>query len=228
MKIDLHLHTVNGSACAYMEPDALVQKAKAVGMDGVCITDHDYVWAPNAVERLRDKHGFLVIGGAEVGTEYGHVLVFGLHETVRDVFYANDLRKMVDEAGGVMVLAHPFRGEPALVRAYFDASSNGKTEEFVDTLEAVCLRPVFQLMDALETYNGASSFNEVELATVVAERLNLKGTGGSDAHAVIGVGACYTVFEEPVHDEQDLIGQIKAGRFHGVDDRRAAPMSQPE
>jgi uncharacterized protein YbjT (DUF2867 family) len=53
-----------------------------------------------AIERLRDKHNFLVIGGVEVSTDLGEILVFGLHRSVLQVYEAVQLRAMVDEVDG--------------------------------------------------------------------------------------------------------------------------------
>jgi hypothetical protein len=71
----------------------------------------------------------------------------------------------------------------------------------------------------LEVYNGRAGLKETSFTKAVAHHLNLPGTGGSDAHAILGVGACYTRFEDEIRDEQDLILQLKKGRFCGVDDR---------
>src|SRR4030042_1432706 len=114
MKIDLHLHTLYGSACAYMDPDQLIHQAKLMGLDGVCITEHNQLWDKAAIERLRDKHNFLVIGGVEVSTDLGEILVFGLHQSVLQVYDAVQLKALVDEVDGAMVMAHPFRSEPEL------------------------------------------------------------------------------------------------------------------
>ena len=54
---------------------------------------------------------------------------------------------------------------------------------------------------------------------MVAKRLGLKAIGGSDAHAVLELGTSYTVFEEKIRNEEDLIAQLKNGRFFGVDTR---------
>ena len=94
-----------------MDPDQLIKRAKEIGLDGVCITEHNQLWGQETIERLRHKHDFLVIGGVEVSTDCGDVLVFGLHRSVRDVFYLQDLKKMVTDANAVMILAHPFRYE---------------------------------------------------------------------------------------------------------------------
>ena len=115
MKIDLHLHTNLGSSCSYMDPDQLITRAKSVGLDGVCLTDHDHIWSEDQIKRLQDKHGFLVVGGSEISTDVGDVLVFGFHESVRKIFDTHELRELLDECDGVMILAHPFRFDPGLV-----------------------------------------------------------------------------------------------------------------
>lgn len=218
MKIDLHLHTLYGSSCAYMDPDQLIQQAKLMGLDGVCITEHNQLWDKGAIERLRDKHNFLVIGGVEVSTDLGEILVFGLHQSVLQVYDAVQLRAMVDEVDGVMVMAHPFRSEPELF-SRFDVPDSKLDSRLIKKIQKVGTRPVFYLLDGLEIYNGRAGLNETAFTAAVAQYVNLPGTGGSDAHAILGVGACYTVFEEKIDNERDLINQIKQRRFWGVDDR---------
>jgi predicted metal-dependent phosphoesterase TrpH len=218
MKIDLHLHTLYGSACAYMDPDQLILQAKQVGLDGVCITEHNQIWDSEAIERLQERHSFPVIGGVEVNTDLGEMLVFGLHQSVLSVYSALQLRTMVDEAEGVMIMAHPFRTEPELF-SHLDLADPDPKKMISSGIGAVGDRPIFELIDALEIYNGRAGLKETAFTEAVAVHMNLPGTGGSDAHAILGVGACYTVFEEAIKDERDLIDQIKRGRFYGVDDR---------
>jgi predicted metal-dependent phosphoesterase TrpH len=186
-----------------MDPDQLVQRAKEIALDGVCITEHNQLWSKQAIDRLRRKHHFLVIGGVEVSTDCGDILVFGLHRSVRDVFYLQDLRRMVVDAGAVMILAHPFRSE-----------RGGMMQ-----LGSLYEHNILQMIEGIEVYNGQSGFQEKRLAKSIAERFNLSATGGSDAHAILGVGACYTVFEEEVQNEQDLISHIRNGQCRGVDPR---------
>ena len=221
MKIDLHNHTSYGSACAYMEPDQLVERAKAIGLGGVCITEHDQIWNVDALERLGKKHDFLVIGGVEVNTDCGEILAFGIHESVLHVSTARALRNMVDRAGGVMILAHPFRYRPNLVSAHLNSMSKENPE--TQTMAALCRNPVFKLVDGMEVYNGHSGFDEIEFSRQVAERLHLQGTGGSDAHAALEVGSCYCDFEDDIEDEQDFIEKLKTGRFQAMDQRWSDP-----
>lgn len=198
-RIDLHIHTSYGSPCGYMTPFEAIRRARELGLNGICLTEHDYVWDQDTVHRLADENQFLVIGGAEVGTDCGHILVFGLHGSVRNVVKAKDLRSRVSEVDGVMIAAHPLREEYSLFRP-------------MPTIEEVACLPVLQVVDAVEVYNGHSAAPEREFTRQVATHLNLPHTGGSDAHSVLGVGNCYTVFEKEITCERELIEEIKQGR----------------
>jgi predicted metal-dependent phosphoesterase TrpH len=185
-----------------MTPAELVIRAKHLGFNGICITDHDQVWDREFIERLAVQNDFLVIGGVEVRTDCGEILVFGLHQSVLKVYEAAQLRDMVDRAGGVMIAAHPLRGD------FVRLTSKVTTDTFIS-------RPIFQFVDAVEVENGLSGMEEVDVALGVASRLGLPGTGGSDAHAILAVGSCYTAFEREIACEEDLIREIKAGRCWG-------------
>jgi hypothetical protein len=68
-------------------------------------------------------------------------------------------------------------------------------------------------VDALEAYNGWAYRQEWEYTLAVGQRLDLKGTGGSDAHKLLQTGLCYTVFERSIQNEKDFLTELKAGRF---------------
>jgi len=199
----LHTHTSYGSACGYMTPDELVRRAKFIGLHGVCITEHNHIWDGEMIRRLSCDHEIVVIGGVEVTTEYGDILVFGLHRPVRDVARIEDLKVMVDAEGGVMIAAHPFRGGFSYVN-------------LPPTLEEIRKLPLFGFLDGLEVCNGLSGQREREFAARVASELGLADTGGSDAHAILGIGRCFTVFERPIGSEEDLIRGIKERRCRGA------------
>jgi len=206
MKIDLHTHTVYGSGCSHIEPSELVEQAKRAGLDGVCITEHNQLWDPERVEKLSSKHNFLVIGGVEVLTDCGEILVYGLHEPVRWVHSAEDLRRMTDHAGGFMVAAHPFRG------FRFRLDSRHSPDEGID-VSSGCRLPILGHVDAIEAFNGWAYRREWQFTLDVCRRTGLRGTGGSDAHKLLQTGVCYTVFQRQIRNEQDLVAELRAGRF---------------
>ena len=199
---DLHTHTRFGSNCSYMEPSQLVERAKEVGLDAVCITEHNAPWEEDAIRALSEETGFRVLGGMEVSTELGDVLVFGVRSSLLAGSRIGDLRRLVEEQGGLMIAAHPFR------RFSWPGAA-------MDVGEAAAL-PVFEWVDAVEVFNGTSPWPEVEFGCTVLERLGLPGVGGSDAHSPLSVGRCYTRFEREVASVEELTVELRAGRFQAV------------
>jgi len=199
MIIDLHTHTRFGSNCSYQYPEELVQSAKRAGLDGVCITEHNLCWEKEDIQRLSRDNDILVLGGVEVSTDLGEVLVFGVYQPLWRIYSAQELREMVDRAGGVMIASHPFRGDIFLNRS--------------PAIEEACSREIFKLVEAVEVFNGMAMGLELDFGCRVLGKLNLKGVGGSDAHAQHTIGRCVTVFQNQISSEQDFINEIKAGRF---------------
>ncbi|MDP2949072.1 MAG: PHP domain-containing protein [Chloroflexota bacterium] len=200
--VDLHTHTRFGSNCSYMEPRQLVQRAREIGLDGVCITEHNAAWEEEALRALAEESGLCLLGGIEVSSEVGDVLVFGVKDSLLPGRRIADLRRLVDEAGGVMIAAHPFRWY-SLPGAILDE-------------EEAAGRAVFRMVDAVEVFNGASPRGEVEFGCRVLKRLGLAGVGGSDSHAPHSVGRCYTEFEREIGSVEELVAEIKGGRFRAV------------
>ena len=207
MIFEMHTHTRFGSSCSYMTPEDMVQQAVNVGLDGICITEHDIPWDPDDVQKLSDRFGILVIGGIEVSTELGEVLVWGYHEPVFDIEGIQDLRTRVDGAGGIMAAAHPFRGS----FEYVTVEKKGRVNLMIDEASH---GDVFKWVDAMEVFNGRAPDWEIKLSRIVCDKLRLKGIGGSDAHNISSVGDCVTVFHNPIRNESEFIEELKAGRFY--------------
>jgi len=212
--IDMHCHTGWGSGDSHTDPNVLIEQAKAYGLDGICITEHNQAWEQRRVEQLADKHRFLIIGGIEVDTsDYGHMLVYGVREPRRFQRFPTvaELRRIVDDAGGAMVLAHPFRKREKPPSTDF---SQGRALQLFE--EAVDLW-VFGLVDGVEVHNGLAGGLEKTFAGAVASEKKLPTTGGSDTHRHMEVGATFTVFPDSVRSERDLVDAIRSGLMHGGD-----------
>ena len=209
MIIDLHVHTKAFSTDSMMDPDEAIKEAKKIGLDGICITEHNKVWEVEEIQRLSQRYGFLIINGVEVDTVEGHVLVFGLHMDFKKVLHVHDLREMVNQEGGVIIAAHPFKGFRAF--GFSDLSLSP---------EQGSQRPIFRSVDALEGFSGKTTEKESHLAQEVAQILGMKVTGGSDAHSLEELGKCVTVFENNIRDEATLIKELKAGRFRAENFRK--------
>ena len=213
MFIDLHVHTTLGSWDSTLHPPELIKKAREIGLDGVCITEHGKR-DTDALQKLREEHDFLILSGVEVSTDLGDILVFGMDDFDKGYMEANDLRELVVQTGGVMVAAHPFRRDfsPVGYGTFNPALS-------VD-LQEVCSRPIFELVEAVEVANGGSLQEEVLFSFEVIEKLGLCGTGGSDAHTANSLGKCVTEFTMEIATEADIIEAIRKGACRPVDRRK--------
>lgn len=209
--IDMHVHTTRGASDSSLRPVELARKARRVGVDGVVITEHDRLWDPREIARFRQAHALFVANGMEVSTDLGHILVIGLDRYVPGIQRAEELRRVVREAGGYMIAAHPFRHYFHRVR--WDSE---EWEPFDLTPQQAARLPVFELVDAVEVLNGANSERENLFALEVAQALGKPGIGGSDAHSDQGIGIYTTVFEKRLETEEDLLRELKAGRFYAA------------
>ncbi|MGC9194245.1 MAG: PHP domain-containing protein [Syntrophobacteraceae bacterium] len=200
--IDLHTHTFPASSCSSVCADELIEEAKLIGLNGICLTDHNHVWSIAQVEALRQKHGFAVFRGNEITTNQGDMLVFGLEKDIRGIITIEDLRREVDAVGGFMIAAHPFRGFLTF-----------NTVELGLTAEKAAQRPLFQLVDGLEVLNGKVTEKENGFSSRVAEALKLPATGGSDAHQASDVGIYATRFFVEIHSEEELLRALKSREY---------------
>jgi len=177
MLIDMHVHTAVSSPCSRIDPRQLVEAAPRIGLDAVCVTEHEEMEGAEVARRLGEGAGFPVFRGVEVYTELGDMLVFGLHRARYPwQIPFKQLLSEVRKGDGAIIPAHPCRDSRGL-----------------------------HSVDAIETHNGGSSPDSNAVAREYAEKYGLPGIGGSDAHFLMQLGRCLTVFEREIGDEMSEI-----------------------
>ena len=210
MVIDLHVHCAEASPCSSAPLEDLIVEAKRIGLDGICLTDHNHVWPRKTIEELQARHEFLILRGNEITTNQGDMLVFGFEEDIKGIVDLEELRKMVLKADGFIIAAHPFRGFLT-----FGIGQLGLTPE------KAMVRPLFQHVDGIEVMNSKVSEKENLFSSQVAAGLALPGTGGSDAHEVEEVGIYATRFFDPITCEEDFLKALRRKNYEPIAFRKA-------
>lgn len=194
MKFDLHIHTTRHSPDSQIDPLVLVRRAHQLGLDGVVITEHDWLWTEGELEELRAvAQGLVVLAGVEVSAREGHFLAYGVHNPFaipRGIGVA-DLCREVHRQGGVVVGAHPFRWGQR-----FDDILNQHRPE----------------LDGLELMTNNMDDECRRRAAEIHRHRGLAGLGSSDAHSEEVLGVCYTEFNDPIRGMPDVVRAIRERR----------------
>jgi predicted metal-dependent phosphoesterase TrpH len=158
---------------------------------------------------LGKRHDYLVIPAIEINTDDGHILVYGIDRYVYGMHRSNELAKHVTDAHGAMVAAHPYRRQ---MPWYMDSE-----QDYDEALARAAKNPAYQHCAALEKLNGRGSVKENEFSAALCEFMKMPGTAGTDSHSRSDIGRVATNFERDITGVEDLIAELKAGRFDAVD-----------
>ena len=209
MLIDLHNHTWPRSHDSVLEARDLVERAKAAGLDGVCLTKHDALWPEQEAIDLAEEFGIAVIPGCEVSTDEGHILAWGMEKYVFGMHRVQRLAEHVEEHGGALVLAHPYRRQIAW---------KDNPEEWTTAIERALNNAAMPHCIGLEVLNGRGKERENRFSLDLAAAANMPGTAGTDSHAVHDIGKVATWFEsDSIATWQDLVAALKTRNFCAVD-----------
>lgn len=199
--IDTHCHT-RYSYDNWLEPVDLLRRARALGLDGVIVTEHHSYEASAPVESIGREEGVLVLRGVEISTDRGHLLAYGVGDDGwnlwgRDTYLPlQAVIERICDLGGICVPAHPYRRIG--VASLLDGILN------------------LQNIAAVETHNGGNAEQDNELAQRAADHRRLPTLGGSDCHRVEQVGRCATEIFQPVSNLTDFIAAIRTGACRGA------------
>ena len=202
MIIDLHTHTALHSYDSIQSPEELFLEAKGLGLDGLCLTEHDAFWDAEELARLGRRYGIQLFPGAEINTEDGHFLAFGLTEYFFGMHKLEFLYQKVQSVGGVLVAAHPYRRRGV---------RNSPAVSLASVVQKTKKEKAFRHCDAMETLNGRGTKIENTFSIKLAHALALPGVGGSDAHTREDLGICATQFKTRINDLDELVSAIRFG-----------------
>lgn len=219
---ETHLHTSTASACGKSKGNEYISLYKELGFSGIFVTDHFFngnCGVPKNLswkERINlfckgyeeakeegDKQGFSVFFGWECNFNGDEFLVYGLDKEWLldnpDMLSWDHIThyNKINEAGGLVVQAHPFRER--------------------DYLSEVYLHP-FQC-DAWEVGNSFNTPEQNALAYRYAQKHNIVMTAGSDIHLARNYGKerhFGVAFDTPLTSAKDYADRIKSAKEHMI------------
>ncbi len=180
-RVEFHCHTY-ASGDSLTRPADLVQAARRTGLDRLIITDHNTIAGARAAQAFDPE---LVIVGEEIMTTRGELLCAFVTEEVPARLTPLETIKRLRDQGAFISVSHPF-----------DGLRKGAWQE-ADLLEIV------PLVDAIEVFNArcmSPAYNEA--ARVFAEKHDIPGTVGSDAHGLVEMGRSFLELEQFTGAEQ--------------------------
>jgi hypothetical protein len=190
MVIDMHIHT-SFSPCSIINISHLLKRAKKVGIDGICITDHDTMAAKKVIESNIENCGICVIVGIEYTTSKGDFLIFGPIDYLPSRMTAEDILMWTKKEGGIAIPAHPFRKSRPV-----DMS----------------ILPLFKVIESLNGRNLPSE-NDRCKDWIARSGNNIREIGGSDAHTLDELGQIVTVFEKNIYNIEGFIRELYRGNY---------------
>ena len=216
-KTELHCHTSEFSYCSGQSGKDKIKQYAEAGYTTVVLTNHynyNYTgWEDHvpfvrrffeAGEIMRDAapDGMTVLTGIEMRfpDTWNDYLVFGLTEeqllTMPDVckMHISDFHEKVNEFGGIVIQAHPFRDMMTICR--------------------------FEWIDGIEVYNGGNKRRNLIYdktaafwAECACETKKFIVTSGSDHHNADNEICGGIITDEAIRSSEQLVSILKSGKY---------------
>lgn len=168
------------------------------------ITDHDSYKAYRYYKKLPNKpENFVVLKGIEYDTiDAGHMLIIMPTDIKLPILELRGLPvllliEIVHHYGGIIGPAHPCGEKFLSIR---------------NTLHGKLSQTIYRKFDFIEGYNACEDADSNMRAMNLANKYQLPCIGGSDSHKADCVGLGYTVLQEQISTETELINYILAGK----------------
>lgn len=182
LRLEFHCHTIY-SKDSLTRPADLLNTARRRGIDRLIITDHNTIAGARSAYAIDPQR---VIIGEEIKTQKGELLAAFVSEEVPAGLPPLEAIARLREQNAFISVSHPF-----------DHFRNG-------AWALSDLQEIAPLVDALEVFNARVIWpHHNRMAADFARLHGLPGTVGSDAHALIELGAA-TLLTPDFHDAAGL------------------------
>ena len=215
MIIDMHMHESTCSSDSFLKLADIVETAKGLGLDAICITDHDHMGLKEFAQNYSKEVDFPIFVGVEYYSLQGDIVAFGINDFPKERISAQEFIDSVHEQGGVCFAAHPFR------------NNNRGLAEHLWSVEG---------LDAIEAFNASTTYEANVQALEVSIKRGIQAVGVSDCHVMEKIGVYATCLPYDVKTLDEFVAAFKkgdcypVGYFDGeyIDLRKVVAMMTPE
>ncbi len=194
LKADLHVHT-RYSEDSISPPEKIVQHCLKVGINCLAITDHNEISGAFEVKRIAP---FKIIIGEEILSNRGEIIGYFLSEKIPSRLSPQETVARIKAQGGLVCIPHPY-----------DILRSGTK------IHKQALEEILPNADIIEVFNSKTMLLRYsKRALELAQRHNLPGTAGSDAHIVREIGSTYMEIPE-FNDAQQFLQSLRQGQVFG-------------
>jgi len=193
LKADLHIHTEYSSDCN-TPLEKIINRCLEIGINCIAIADHGT--AEGAV-KMQGLAPFKVIVAEEILTPHGEIKGMFLKETIPSGFSVEQTISQIRAQGGLVCITHPFDMFRGL------------------RLDSRELEALVDQIDVIEVFNAREPFRKPSTkAQAFAQKYDIPGTAGSDAHTIGEIGNAYIEMPE-FNGRDDFLQALRAGKVMG-------------
>ncbi|GKX29243.1 histidinol-phosphatase [Vallitalea longa] len=195
MKIDLHVHAKERSACSIASEKEHIESAIRFGLDGLVFTDHNKISSEEHIADLNKKYSpFRIYSGIEITIkDKGEdILVIGINDSILEEknWSYEELYTYVKKNSGFIALAHPYR---------YKDHVNVDIENYIP--------------DAIEIHSTNIGKDDEQNIKKLAKKLKTRLINNSDGHDSRHVGIYYNELNYTPKDNAELVEILKTGKY---------------
>lgn len=188
MLIDMHMHESTYSSDSFLKLEEMVYRAKEMGLNGICITDHESNDIMEYAKSYSKKIKFPIFVGFEYLTDSGDIVTFGVKKVPKEIkLPLNEYLDYVHSEGGIAIAAHPYR-----------KNFRGLEDKLITAN-----------LDGIEAFNGSTPMDLNIQALNVAINRKIHATGASDCHVYKKIGVYATHVPDGIESEEELVLAFK-------------------
>ena len=191
LKADLHIHTAYSMDCD-TPLENIISRCLETGINCIAIADHGTV---EGALKMQSLAPFPVIVAEEILTPHGEIMGMFLQESIPSGLSIEEAITRIKVQDALVNVPHPFDPFRGL------------------RLDSKMLEALVEQIDIIEVFNARSPLLLPSTkARAFAEKYDIPGTAGSDAHSPNEIGSTYVEMPE-FNNKDDFLQALREGKI---------------